>query len=689
MKMPRIALTLVVLTHPMAVRADEGMWTYDNVPTKQMKDKLGFEPSGPWLDHLRLASVRFKNGSGSFVGPNGLILTARHVVSSQLRKIESSGQDFRANGFLARSKGEEIPCPDLGIVVLMGMENVTGKIRSAVKPGMSQAQASAARKEAIDRLEKATRDATGCVTETVRLFQGSETWIYRYKESNDVRLVFVPDWDTAYFGTDPDNDVFPRFNLDMAVLRVYENGKPLRPTQWLKLNRKGPADGEAVFTSGNPGATQRLNTMAQLELKKTLDLPLDLLQIRRASDAFLPFAGSGSNEAKAAASFIDGYANWLKGLEGIAKGLEGPGLLERKAKEEAVFRGLVAGRPEWQAAYGSAWDELAAAEARRRDLLKMVKLRTLGLRGFRGLGDVATELVRCAAETAKPDGARADGYHDADLVAVRQRLLATEARYPALEEASLANDLRTALDALGAEDPWVKAALGGRLPEAVAKEAVAETKLADPAVRKALLDGGQKAVEASTDPFLAIARKVQPLDLDLAKRLAEQAEGVEASAGERIGLAHFAIHGKDAYPDANYTLRFGFGTVRGYPMNGTVAPSKTTLFGLYDRAASFDGKAPFNLPKRFLEGRDRLNLATPYNFVADLDTSGGSSGSPVVNRAGELVGLVFDGNMEAQVGDTVYDGTANRTIAVHSAGMTEILSKLYHAEFLLKELEGQ
>ena len=667
--------------------ADEGMWTFDNPPLKQLKERYGFEPTHTWLDHVRLASARFNDGgSGSFVSPHGLVLTNHHVALGQLQKVSSPTKDYVKDGFYARTEAEELKCPDLEINVLVNMENATARVRGAVKPGMSDEAALKARKAEIASIEKESLEKTGLRSDVISLYQGGEYWLYQYKKYTDMRLVFAPEQQTAFFGGDPDNFTYPRYDIDFALFRVYENGKPVENHDYLKWNAKGAGDGELVFVSGNPGSTSRDETMAQIETEKDYDLPLVLKALGRLQEAATQYAAQGTEQARQATNTIFGIANSLKAYDGRAKGLADKELIAKMQNDETSFRAKVASNPEWQKAYGGAWDAIAQAEVKHREMVKMVRF--YGLRGSR-LEGIALAIVQYVAEVKKPDGERLEGYHDSQVESLRFRLFSPAPVYPGFEKAMLTAGLQLAQEGLGADDPFVNAVLGSRLPSDVVTEAVDGTKLADPAFRKSLVEGGEAAVHASTDPMIVLARKVDPFDRQRIKSLEDNVESVETPAGEKIGQARFAVYGKSLYPDATFTLRLGYGAVKGYPMNGTEAPPITTFYGLYDRAYSFGLKFPFNLPARYMERRNRLDLSGPVDFVNTCDIIGGNSGSPVINKAGELVGLIFDGNIESLVGDFVYYEVNNRAVAVHSGAIIQVLRQMYDASPLADELEGK
>jgi hypothetical protein len=535
-------------------------------------------------------------------------------------------------------------------------------------------------------MEKESLERTGLRSDVIPLYQGGEYWLYQYKKYTDMRLVFAPEQQTAFFGGDPDNFTYPRHDLDFALFRVYENGKPVENKHYLKWNEKGAGDGELVFVSGHPGSTSRLETMTQIETERDYDLPLVLKTLNRRVETARRYAAQGPEQARQAARIIFFTENSLKAFKGRAQGLADKALVAKMQKDEASFRALVASKPEWEKAYGGAWDAIAQAELKHRQILKAYRLYSLR---WSRLAEIALSIVQYVAEVKKPDGERLEGYHDSQLDSLRFRLFSPAPIYPRYEAAMLEGALQFPLEELSANDPFMKAVLGARTPAEVAKAAVEGTKLADPAFRKSLVDGGEAAVQASGDPMMGLARTIDPFDRQRIKAFEDNVESVETPAGERIGQARFAVYGKSLYPDATFTLRLAYGAVKGYPMNGTQAPPMTTFFGLYDRAYSFGLKPPYNLPARYLERRTRLDLAGPLDFVNTCDITGGNSGSPVINKQGELVGLIFDGNIESLVGDYVYYEVNNRAVAVHSGAIIEALRELYDASSLADELEGR
>jgi Peptidase S46 len=669
------------------VAGEEGMWTFDNPPTKLLEERYGFTPTQAWLNNIRLASIRFNDGgSGSFVSPHGLALTNHHVALGQLQKMSTPQKDYVKDGFYARTEAEELKCPDLELNVLESEDYVTARVLGVVKAGMSDKAAYDARKAEIAKIEKESLDATGLRSDVISLYHGGEYWLYRYKKYTDVRLVFAPENQIAFFGGDPDNFTYPRWDIDFALFRAYENGKPAETPHYLKWNNKGPADGDLVFVSGNPGSTSRLETVAQLETTRDFTFPITLGIIRGRLAVLQKYAAQGPEQAREAMNMIFGLQNALKAIDGEYQGLLDKSLMDKKRKEEADFRARVDVNPEWKAKYGSAWDDIQEAE--QKWVTRMKESRYRGIGGSR-MANLALTIVQYVVEVKKPDGERLAGYHDSELDSLKFQLFSPAPVYPHLEQVLLADSLARSEREIGPDDPYVKAALGGRTPDEAAATAIAGTKMGDPAFRKSLIDGGEAAVAASNDPMIVLARNIDPSVREVRKWMEDNIQSVETAAGEKLGQARFAAYGKTEYPDATFTLRLSYGTVKGYPMNGTEAPPLTTLYGLYDRSLSFDQKPPFDLPPAYWQDKDKLNLATPVNFVSTCDIIGGNSGSPVINRAGELVGLIFDGNIESLVGDYVFDESKNRAVAVDTAVMSEVLRKIYDAGPLADEVEGK
>ncbi len=688
-KISRSALLLpiaILLSAAPVIRAEEGMWTFDNPPLKQLAAKYNFHPSQAWLDHLRLSSVRLNDGgSGSFVSPDGLLLTNHHVARGQLQKNSTAEHDYLLNGFYATTPDQEMKSPDLEVNVLVGMQDVTARVQGAAKGIPDEAKALKAREAEVAAITKESNDKTGLRSDVVSFYDGGEYWLYQYKAYTDVRLVFAPEEQAAFFGGDPDNFTYPRYDLDMALFRVYDNGKPLHTDNYLKWSAKGAAPGELIFISGHPGSTSRQDTMAQLLVERDVVEPAVTEYLKRRIAAAQAFAAQGPEQAREVGTVIFGLQNGLKVYVGRTEALADKGLIAKKQADEDDFRKKVAANPEWEKEYGGAWETIARAEEQVRPEIKTQIFRRTDSRLF----GIALQLVEYVTEIKKPDGDRLAQFHDANLQSLKFQMLSPAPISPATEKLFMTTALNLAEEKLGKDDPYVQAILQGGSVESTVNSLVDGSKLADPAVRKALLDGGEAAIAASTDPMIVAARRIDPIVRASNKHMRDTIASVLTPAGEKLGKARFLVYGKDAYPDATFTLRLSYGTVQGFPYNGTIAPPFTTFYGLYDRAASFSNQPPFNLTPKEAAGVGKLDLSTPLDFVSTGDIIGGNSGSPVVNRDGELVGLIFDGNIESMAGDFVYDGTKNRAVAVHSAGMIEGLRKLYGAGALADELEGK
>jgi hypothetical protein len=668
-----------------STKADEGMWTFDNPPRKQLKEKYGFEPTKEWLDHVRLSSVRFMDGgSGAFVSPDGLVLTNHHVARGQLQKMSSREKNYVAEGFFAGTAKDEVKCADLELNVLISMEDVTARVQAALKGDLTPKQKLDVRKAVFAQITKEAKEKTGLRADIVTLYQGGEYWLYCYKKYTDVRLVMAPEMGIAFYGGDPDNFTFPRHDIDMTFFRVYENDKPIKSPHYLHWNAKGAADGELVFVSGHPGSTDRLVTYEQLIHQRDHGIPEGLKSYQRRLELLREYSKRGPEQARQAAGQIFGLENSIKVRKGEYKGLLDKELLAKKAAEDKDLRDRVNSDPELKAKYSWAWDSLAAVVGRQQS----GPYSNQGQRSLKSrLYTFAAQLVQAAEELKKPNGERLSAYQDANIDGTKFRLFSPAPIYLELDEMQLGDGLQESVDKLGADDSFVKLVLNGRTPAEVASELVKGSTLADPSVRKKLYEGGESALVASTDPMVVLARKLAPQAREAREWTEKNISGITATASEKIGEARFAVYGKNTNPDATFTLRLSYGTVKGYPMNGTIAPSKTTFYGLFDRAFSFDNKGDFKPPQRFLDNIAKLDLKTPLDFVSTCDIIGGNSGSPVLNAKGEYVGLIFDGNIESLPGRFLYTDEANRAVAVHSAAIIEVLRKLYDASSLADELE--
>jgi len=682
-----LAAALLVFVSSLG-RADEGFWPFNALPKDAIKRAYGFEPTDAFVERLQRAAVRFAGASGSFVSANGLILTNHHVGLRTIQRLSTPEHDYVRDGFYAKTPAEELKAPELELMVLQSIEDVTARVDAAVAPGMSPAEAFAARRAAIAEIEKASQDATGLRSEVVTLYQGALYHLYRYKVYDDVRLVFAPEFDVAFYGGDPDNFTYPRYCLDICFFRAYEGGVPARVSHYLPWSPNGAADGEPVFAAGHPGATQRLNTVAHLEYLRDHGIPWTLTLLERRHAALSQYSARGPEQARQAKDELFAIENSLKSYRGQLAGLRDAALMAKKQDAERRLRAAVDADPEKQRRFGSAWNQVADA---RRAFTRYYKAHSL-VEGGAGFNSryfaMARTIVRLVAERAKPDRDRLPEFGEARLPALERQLYATAPVFPALEEVKLADSLALLAGELGATHPVVVAALQGKPPAVRAAELVNGTKLGDVEFRKALVAGGAAAIADATDPMVVLARAVDAEARALRKRYEDEVASVEREAYARIAQAVFAVHGTAAYPDATSTLRLAYGAVKGYREDGRSVPPFTDFAGLYARAAAHQNAPPYRIVERWQAKKSALALSTPFNFVSTLDIVGGNSGSPVVNRRGELVGVIFDGNIQSLPGYFIYDAAVNRAVAVDSRGILEALRVVYEADRIVSELSG-
>ena len=678
----RFALVLALVAIRPTV-ADEGMWTLHGFPTAAVEDALGVEIGPEWLDRVQRATVRLDGGcTGSFASAEGLVLTNNHCVWGCVRNLSSAARNLSETGFLAASRGEELQCPGFRISVLQETEEITDAIRQTTA-GKSDREAHEARRAALARLESECEAASELACESVDLYHGGEVHLYKYKRYDDVRLVFAPELAVAAFGGDPDNFNFPRWCLDMSFLRVYENGRPATTPDFLPWDADGPVAGQPVFVSGHPGSTQRLLSVAELDSKRRDDLPLRLLLTAELRGRLAEWGKTSDEAARQVQQRMLGLENSLKVNRHRLDSLLDAEQMAAKVLAEEELRQAVLADPELSEAYGTAWDDAARAIRTYRTFDERYEMIESAY-GFQGeLFSWASTLVRAAAERDKPSEERLREYRETALPRMEQRLLAPLPTDPGYERLMLAFSLEKLRELLGPDDPVVREVLGDASPEALAARLVGDTRLADPEVRRALWRGGAEAIAASEDPMIAFARKVEPFARELRARYDGEVEAPLEQASERIARARFAVLGTSVYPDATFTLRVTYGTVRGWEERGEEVAPFTHLSRLFERATGDD---PFRLPESWLAARERLDGATRYNFVADTDIIGGNSGSPVIDADGRLVGLAFDGNIHSIAGAYWFDAAKNRTVAVHPAAMLEALRVVYRADGLVEEL---
>lgn len=686
-----LAAALAALFATAAV-ADEGMWTFDNIPQAVIQQKYGLTLDPPWRDKLRRSITRFESGcTGSFVSPDGLVLTNHHCAMSCLSQLSSSTANYVEDGFNATSRSAEKKCPAQILSVLVEMEDVTAKVKGATV-GLADAQANQARKQELSKLEaactenaKKNRSTGPLACESVTLYQGGQYFLYKYRRHDDVRMVFAPHHAIAAFGGDPDNFNFPRWSLDFSLMRVYENGKPARTPHHLTWRSDGAQPGEATFVAGHPGSTSRLLTVEQLRLQRNVSVPSYLIRNSELRGRLIQWGKTGEEPARIVSDPLQGVENSLKVYRGLQSALLDDALLARKTSQERELRERVAADAKLASTVGKAWDDAAAAQERYRQIYdRYLYLESGG--GFNSLlFAYARQLVRGAAERGKSNEQRLREYAESNLPKIAAGLLAATPLYPDFEQVTLSFSLDKMREALGPDDAVIRKLLSRESPESLAAKLVTETKLADPAVRKALWDGGAAAIAASDDPMIALARGIDGEARAVRKIYEDEVQAPVAAAQEKIAKARFAVHGTNTYPDATFTLRLSYGAVEGWVEKGEKVTPYTQLSRLYERTT---GKDPFRLPQVWLDARDKLDLSTPFCFVTTNDIVGGNSGSPLVDGNGQLVGLAFDGNIHSIAGSFWYDGKMNRTVAVHPAIIITALKDVYSAKDLANELLG-
>ena len=687
-----LAALLLITSAGRPALADEGMWTFNNLPRAEIKRRYGFEVTDDWVRRVQSATVRFPNGTGSFVSPEGLVLTNYHIVEESVGELSTAEKDYAKEGFVARTRAEELRMPNIELNMLVGIEDVTARVAGAVKAGMSAADSAEARQAEIARIEAESTKATGLRSDVVTLYQGGLYNLYRYKRYRDVRLVFAPEFQTAFFGGDPDNFNFPRYNLDMALVRVYEDGKPARPESYFRWSQAGAKEGDLVFVSGSPGTTQRLNTVAHLEFLRDAGIPYLLRTLESQRDVLRAYMAGGDEQRRRGQNELNYAENFTKVFRGQLEGLKDKALIERKRKDEAELQRFALADARRRGEYGDAWEAVAkarrdlAAYERERRFLGGLTLSDNGSAFNSVLFRHARTLVRLADEGAKPDAERLPEYTDARRAALEGSLYSPAPVYEDFERAKLAGSLALMREVYGADHQLARKILAGKTPEARAAELIAGTKLRDVEYRRQLAAGGRKAIEASADPMIQLARSVDAEAREVRRRYETEVLGVERTAYAKIARALFEKEGTGLYPDATFTPRLSYGAVKGYVEDGRRVTPFTDFAGLYERAAKNDFKFPYALAPRWTEKKKALDLKVPFNFVSTNDIIGGNSGSPAFTRDLELVGLIFDGNIQSLVGNFYYDESVNRAISVDSRGMLEVLRKIYDAGHLADEL---
>ncbi len=677
-------LLLILPAAALLVHGDEGMWLFNQFPKELVKKRYGFEVTDAFLDHLRGASMRLSDGgSGSFVSPRGLLFTNHHVGSECIQKLSSAGHNYMANGFFAATEADEKQCSDLELDVLLKIDDVTARVTGGIPAGAAPAEVNRQRKAAMTRIEKDCAASNGNRCDVVTLYSGGQYHLYQYKKYTDVRLVFAPEADIAAFGGDPDNFTYPRYCLDFSLFRAYENGRPVEPKHYFRWSKRGVREGDLVFVPGNPGTTGRLATMAQLEFYRDVAYPLVHRRLASLVRTLEEFGAEDLENARVARDNLLSQQNSYKAYAGFLDGLRDRKLMEQKRQEETRLRAAVANDPKLRETYARTWEELAAAyQGYERFYKQYWLLETAAARGS-DLLNLARDVIRYAEEKTKPNEERLRTFVDSALPSLEQEMYSEAPLAPAMEIAVLTDYFRFLRSELGPADPTVAELLGRRTPEVAAREYVSSSKLKDVAVRKRLA-GDVAAVRATTDGMIRLARILDGPARKYRKMYEDQVEAAQTTGAAKIARARFALTGVSEYPDATFTLRLAYGRVAGYrDAAGQAVPFATVFDGVFRRAT---GKEPYKLPPSWIKARSRLDLKTPFNFVDTSDTHGGNSGSPTLNTEGEIVGILFDGNIESLPNRFVYTEERARSVHVSTLAILEALEKIYRAGRLVAEL---
>ena len=683
----RIALLpiAIALLLSAAARADEGMWLYSAPPRDQIKQKYGFTLTDAWLEHLMKSSVRFNSGgSGSFVSADGLVITNHHVGADDLQKLSDERTNYLRDGFYAKTQADEKKCVDLELNVLQSIEDVTARVNAAVPAGAKPEDAFAARRKVMAEIEKESREKTGLRSDVVTLYQGGAYHLYRFKRYTDIRLVFAPEQQTAFFGGDPDNFEFPRYDLDICLFRVYENGQPAKIEHYLKWSKTGTKEGDLTFVSGHPGRTDRQLTMDELKVLRDTQYPYVIPRLKRVETLLRNWGDRSEENARRARDDFFGFANSRKAYDGMQAGLYSPAIIDKKAADEKAFKRQVRDRADGTEIL-QAYDRIAEAVGAQAKTYLRYRLLEGGHAFMCDSFGIARTLLRAGDERPKPNGERLKEFGDARRESLELQLFSDKPIYPDLEILKLADALTLLAERFGGDDPLVRKVLAGQSPRDRAAKLINDTKVRDVAFRKKLYAGGAAAVTATNDPMIDLARLVDAEARALRKDW-EAREETKQQAHAAIEKAHFAIEGPTRAPDATFTLRLSYGPVLSYEEAGKKIAPYTNYAGLYARNATQKNKEPFDLPQRWIDKKSALDLNTPLNFVHTPDIIGGNSGSPVVNTAGEWVGIIFDGNLQSLPLNFAYEDVQARAISVDCRGIIEALRKVYGVEPLVHEL---
>ncbi len=693
----RISIVYIFLLLALNVYADEGMFTFDNPPIEQIEKKYNIKLDSKWFEYAMRASLRFNNGgSGSFVSKNGLVMTNHHIGFDCIQKLSTPEKDYVKNGYLAKSMSEEAKCPDLEVNMLYSLEDVTEKVVAAEKDSKDDKERGKRRKAEMAKIEKECGEKTGLRCNVVTLYGGGQYVLYRYKKFTDVRLVFAPEQQIAFFGGDPDNFTYPRYDLDMTFFRIYENDKPYQPEYYFPFSDSGAAENEVVFVIGNPGTTKRLYSVSQLKFQRDIFYPLRVKKAEKFIDALKKYASESEENARQTKELIFMFENSYKANKGMLNALLNKEIFGKKESDE---KALIASSSKSPEDLKNLKDSLKKIEKAQNEYKKIfpTALAVRTVINYSELFSRAFTIVQMVIEKKKPNEERFEEYRDTSLPSLEHQLYSTAPIYKGVEKVLLRTAIEDAVREISDKNEFIRTLLPGRKVEELVEEIVEKTKIYDVEYRRELVKKGdlmsekewKEFLSKSDDPLLRLASLIEPVVRKNRKEYEEKVESVERTAARVIQNLRFRIYGKNLPPDATFTPRISYGVVKGYPSGGTILPFKTSFYGLFERSANFDNKPPFDLPKRYVEKEKLINMKMPLNFVSTADIVGGNSGSPVINSKHQIVGLIFDSNIYGLAGTFVYSDELARAVSVHSAGMLEALRSVYEMNYIADELLGR
>lgn len=670
----------------MSLSADEGMWTFDNIPTSEIYQKYRVKINKAQLQKIRLSSVRLNNGgSGSFVSPAGLVLTNHHVALSQLQKLSNEKTDLIKNGFYARTLAEEIACPDLEMNVLISYEDVTTKVLTQINPKNPPSKQVEQKNEIFARLKKQSFATTGLRSDIVTLYNGGEYWLYRYKQYTDIKLVMAPNLQLAFFGGNEDNFQYPRYSLDFAFFRVYENGKPLESKNYLSWSRFDITEKDPLFVSGHPGRTSRQKTLYEITFLRDRLIPAYMAYLKKKEDIYHSYLQKHPEDRMKLNSHIFMIENAKKSFQGQWQALQEPEMIAKKKQQQDILQKFLKTNPKLKREIGNPWQKIRLTIDKKS--LRINDFFYTGSGGSRMAG-YAILFMLYAQEMQKPDHKRLRAFQQVAQRSLQLKLLSPAPIYPDIEQFIFQKNLQLAQNVLGKDHPYIKLALRDKPAKLIAELLFSKSQIHRLEFRKKLFSSGPNAILKSRDPFLLWAAGVASFRRKFHQWQEKTIDIVLKEEGNHLTKLRFAKYGKEIYPDATFSLRFSYGQALGYQTKTGRIPFRTTFYGLVNRSLAFGQQKPYHLPKIFLDNLSKLDLATPLNIISNNDITGGNSGSPVLNKNFEITGLVFDGNYYSHGWDYAYSDEKGRCVLLSTRAIIETLAKLYRATPLIKEIQN-